>query len=48
METSHDLDHQLYHVLPLIDSSNGLPKLKVAESAVFEIGGRGYQCNQIV
>ena len=37
METLPDLDHQLHQFLPLIDSPNGLPKLKVVEFTVSEI-----------
>ena len=40
METWQDLDHQLFtSFLPLVDSPNGLPKLKVVESIVLEIMG---------
>ena len=37
METWQDLGHQLYQFLPLIDSPNGLPNLKVVESTVLHI-----------
>ena len=41
IETWRDLDHQIYQFLPLKDSPNGLQKLKVVESTVFEIMGEG-------
>ena len=43
METYQDLDHQLYKFLPLIHSADGLQKLKVVESTVFEIMWRSAQ-----
>ena len=41
METLQDSDHQLYQFSPLIDTLNGLPKLKFVDSTVFEIMGGG-------
>ena len=37
METQQDLDHHSTSLLPLIDSPNDPPKLKLVESTVFEI-----------